>query len=200
MKKRQILVELTPLLDVILIMLFVLLVQSKTQVQAAEVDRDEAESESAVLKVELESVKNALEEAKRRERTLGIVDEKSAIVTVSVIESSPRRILIESDGGTVTYVSLDSGRSDTARERFIGALRSIIEEGGTESAFLVFQYDRNGIYNSEYELIKDAVLELKPELLRGGIYINYAEIDLILDAFPYPGGMMTAAKADTPWR
>ena len=179
MKKRQILVELTPLLDVILIMLFVLLVQSKTQVQAAEVDRAEAESESAVLKVELESVKNVLEEAKRRERTLGIVDEKSAIVTVSVIESSPRRILIESDGGTVTYVSLDSGRSDTARERFIGALRSIIEEGGTESAFLVFQYDRNGIYNSEYELIKDAVLELKPELLRGGIYINYAEIDLM---------------------
>lgn len=179
MKKRQILVELTPLLDVILIMLFVLLVQSKTQVQAAETDRSEAESESAVLRAELDGARNALEEAERRERTLGIVDERSAIVTVSVLETSPRRILIESESGTVTYVSLDSGRSDSARERFLGALRGVVEAEGAESAFVVFQYDRNGIYNSEYELIRDCVLELKPELLREGIYINYAEIDLL---------------------
>lgn len=178
MRKRQILVELTPLLDVILIMLFVLLVQSKTQVETAEVTRAEAESDAAVMRVELENAKNALEAAERRERTLGVVDERSAVITVSVVESSPRRILVESEGGDLVYVSLDSGRIDSARDRLIRALSDSITAAGRESAFVVFQYDRNEIYNSEYELISRSVLELKPELARAGIYVNYAELDL----------------------
>lgn len=178
MKKRQILIELTPLLDVILIIVFVMLVQSKTQVRAAETGRTDAESSAAVLQTELESTKTALEDALRRERTLGVVDERSAIVTVSVQETDPHRILIEAENGTATYVSLDSGRIDTAQQRFLTSLRQTIEAVGKESAFVVFQYDRNVIYNSEYELVSRAVLELKPELARSGIYINYAELDL----------------------
>lgn len=178
MKKRQILVELTPLLDVILIMLFVLLVQSKTQVEAAEIDRTEAQSEVNVLRTELEGAQNALSELQRRERTLGVVDEQSVIVTVSVQETSPRRILIEPESGEASYISLDSGRNATATERFKAALCGIVENSGRESVFVVFQYDRNDIYNSEYELISRAAIELKPELSAKGIYMNYAELDL----------------------
>ena len=178
MKKRQILVELTPLLDVILIMLFVLLVFSKTQVDESVSAAEQAQRESASLQEELALTQDALHTLERHERTLDVVDEQSLLLTVSLDDGPVRRIRIESEDGIETYLALDSGRSKEAASRLHDLLRDRIDVWENESIFLVFQYDRNTIYHSEYELISGVIMELKPELAEDEYHLNLIELDI----------------------
>ena len=185
MKKRQIFIELTPLLDVILIMLFVLLVQSRAQVTAsaeavteAEAAVVQAERATAALQNKLDETRGLLEEAQRRERTLGVVEERSIVVTVSIVGGAVRRVLAEDAAGNAVYVSLGGARIGDASERLHAVLRDLILASGDESAFIVFQYDRNAVYHAEYDLVSGVLRELKPELEREGVYLNIAELDI----------------------
>lgn len=177
MKKRQILVELTPLLDVILIMLFVLLVQSRTQVTKAAGETRDAEAEAALLRGQLASVTEELDAAVRRERALTVVEEESLIVTLSVQDGPVRRVRIETEGGGESFVALDGARLAESREKLRRTILDAAGGSGVNTVFLVFQYDRNGIYHAEYELISGVISELKPELMRDGIYLNVIELD-----------------------
>ena len=178
MKKRQILVELTPLLDVILIMLFVLLVFSKSQVDDSVSAAEQAQSESALLQKELALTQDAPHTLQRHERTLDVVDEQSLLLTVSLEDGPVRRIRIESEDGIETFLALDSQRSREAAERFHALLMDRIDGWENESIFLVFQYDRNTIYHSEYELISGVIMALKPELAEEGYHLNLIELDI----------------------
>lgn len=170
MKKRQIFVDLTPLLDVILIMLFVILLRSGAAVDAAE-------TQSAALRQELTEAEESLAAMSRHERTLGVVEDESLVLTLSLQNTAVRRIRIESDAADPTYITLDTARYPDAAERLHTALRGAILASGHEAAFLVFQFDRNAIYEREYELISGVIRALKPELGRQGIYLGAVELD-----------------------
>lgn len=170
--------EMTPLLDVILIMLFVLLVHSRAQVESAESAVAAANSESDTLRQELALSQQTLEELQRRERTLDVVDAQSLLLTISLQDGTVRRVLIEDEKGTASFISLDSQRINDASERLHDTIWNRITEWQNESVFLVFQYDRNTVYHAEYELITSVIRALKPELSQKGYYLNIIEIDL----------------------
>ena len=148
MKRREIFIELTSLLDVILIMLFVLLTQAKTQtadaLAAAQADRaqvtaleqqlaesraetDAARSETEALQQEAEGLLSRTEKlqeeadsAKRRLLSRDLVTENSLVLTVSVPDG--RQIRLETDGGGSQTISYAWEDDNYARNALLSAV------------------------------------------------------------------------------
>ena len=185
MKRREIFIELTSLLDVIMIMLFVLLTQARTQADAAVSSAAEAEAAAASVQEELtraETERDALREKvgqlEREGITLGVVEENSLVVTLSVQAGEPRAALIEPRDGASLRVALDPGDENYTVNRLRTALTGLLRDSGKETVFIVFQYDRTAIYQSEYALIGSVVRELKDEARSADVALNYIETDI----------------------
>ncbi|MBP5294495.1 MAG: hypothetical protein J6Y95_02105 [Lachnospiraceae bacterium] len=124
MKKREILIELTSLLDVILIMIFLLLSQARAETQAAIDDaamesaaaeslaaelervldeRDDLEASMEAERARFEEEKEALSESyaalERQMIAEGLVLENSRVLTIS-IGKDLSSVTFESEGGT----------------------------------------------------------------------------------------------------
>ena len=185
MRRREIFIELTSLLDVILIMLFVLLTQAKTQADAAVSSAAEAEAAAASVQEELtraETERDALREKvgqlEREGITLGVVEENSLVVTLSVQAGEPRAALIEPRDGASLRISLDPEDENYTVNRLRTALTGLLRDSGKETVFVVFQFDRNAIYQTEYLLLTGVVRQLKQEAESAGMALQYIETDL----------------------
>ncbi len=175
MKKRQIILELTPLLDVILILLFAVLIQSHQKVAASGDLVRETKSAQSLVEKELNDTKKELARVKNRQISLGVIQENSLIITMTVDAASVHRIQLDIEGDTV-YINLTEEKDIS--QKIAETLKQTILAVDKESVFLVFQYDRNKIYHQEYEAVTQAVEELKPALSEEDIYLNYIEVDV----------------------
>ncbi len=189
MRRREIFIELTSLLDVILIMLFVLLTQARTQtadaLSAAEADRERAaaleqalsdsRSEVDALLSRTEALEAETESARRQLLSRDLVAENSLVLTLSVPSRESIR-LENADGGaqTVTY---DWANDNYARNALLAALRTQLNAAGDRTLFLVFQYDRSAIYRSEYDMIREIFNELKLDARQREVPLSVLELD-----------------------
>ena len=189
MRRREIFIELTSLLDVILIMLFVLLTQARTQtadaLSAAEADRERAaaleqalsdsRSEVDALLSRTEALEAETESARRQLLSRDLVAENSLVLTLSVPSRESIR-LENADGGaqTVTY---DWANDNYARNALLAALRTQLNAAGDRTLFLVFQYDRSAIYRSEYDMIREIFNELKLDARQRDVPLSVLELD-----------------------
>ena len=189
MKRRQIFIELTSLLDVILIMIFVLLTQARTQtVQAMEeaaegsaAVRDlkselrDAKKENEALKEEAEALKERADALGRELLSEGLVMENSLVLTVSVREDGT--VLLEQGETESHSIAYNWGDGTYTYNRLKSLLSQQLSLTGEKSLFLVFQYESAKIYHSEYELIMQAVQEIRLEARQQEIPFNFLEID-----------------------
>lgn len=185
MRRREIFIELTSLLDVILIMLFVLLTQARAQTGEAMASAAEAEAAAESVQAELretEAERDALREkvgALQREGiTVGVVEENSLVLTLSVQGGDTRYALIEPREGSQLRVPLDTEDETYTVNRLRTALSGLMRDSGKETVFVVFQYDRNSIYQTEYLLLTGVVRQLKQEATGAGMALQYIETDL----------------------
>ena len=190
MKRRQIFIELTSLLDVILIMIFVLLTQARAQTTEA-VDKadayqaafeQEAEAltglsrENSELREKNKALKEDAENLRRRLVTQGVVLENSAIVTLSIGED---RSIVFQEEEDVFKIAYDWGNNDTyVKNRLTSLFSDTLSRTGEKSLFLVFQYDREGIYKTEYELIMKVIREVRLDAKMQDIPVNVIELDI----------------------
>ena len=204
MRRREIFIELTSLLDVILIMLFVVLSQARTQtadaLAAAEADRAQtaaleqqladSRAETDALRAETETLQqeadalasraDALrEEADSARRLLlsrDLVLDNSLVLTVSVPDRT--QIRLETDGGGSQTISYAWENDNYARNALLAALRRQIEEGDGQAVFLVFQYDRSAIYRTQYDMIRDILNEIKLDARQRDTAMSVLELDI----------------------
>ena len=190
MKKRQIFIELTSLLDVILIMLFMIMVQAEGKTAeavdkakhneeayaSAAAEYDLLESAYAGKEAEAVRLQEELEDANRLLLSRDLVTENSDILTVSIL--SDRRIRLQSENGIYQSVPYDWEAPNYAANRVKAALKEWSEKADGKSLFLVFQYDRETIYYLEYEMIKASVQELKNDLKKQDQMFYYIELDI----------------------
>ena len=185
MRRRQIFIELTSLLDVILIMLFVLLTQARTRTDEAVASAEEAAKAAESVRTELTETAAERDELQERvgrlERegiTLGVVEENSLVLTLSVGDGAARQIRVEPRDGGQLLLPMDTEDANYTVNRLRTTLTGLIRDSGKETVFLVFQYDRNQIYQAEYALIGSAVRQLKQEAEGLGAALQYIETDL----------------------
>ena len=189
MKRREIFIELTSLLDVILIILFVLLTQARTQtadaMAAAETAREDtaaleqalsdAQAQTQALLLETEALQEDLGSARRQLMSRDLVLDNSLLLTVSVPERDAIRLETDSsDAQTISYRWEDD---NYARNALLLALRQQITDTDRPAVFLVFQYDRETIYRAEYEMIRDVFNEIKLDARQREIPLSILELD-----------------------
>ena len=189
MKRRQIFIELTSLLDVILIMLFILLTQARTRTAEALDTAALAESDAAALRMELTAAydeQDALqaridaqeERADALQRQLwteNLVLDNSLLLTVSVDKSGQIRLETEGEAETIPY---DWAEDTYAKNRLRGLLLDKLKGTDREAVFLVFQYDRARVYHAEYQMIETIIQEIKQEARTRDIPLSVLEMDL----------------------
>ena len=204
MKRREIFIELTSLLDVILILLFILLMQAKTtaaqavdaatqaqmDVEIMATEAEEASRERDALRTEADEWKEradaqearADEQAERAEAlqrqlwTENLVLDNSLLLTISVDRNG--NIRLEKDGGGEANIAYDWADDTYARNRLRGLLLDWLKNTDREAVFLVFQYDRARVYHAEYEMIESIVQEVKREARERDIPLSFLEMDL----------------------
>ena len=86
--------------------------------------------------------------------------------------------LIKYDGAQWhAYFSVDKDETYTVN-RLRTALTGLVRDSGKETVFVVFQFDRNRIYQTEYLLVGNVVRQLKEEARSAGTALQYIETDL----------------------
>ena len=189
MKRRQIFIELTSLLDVILIMLFILLTQAKTRTAEALDTAALAESDAAALRMELtaaydeqdvlqariDAQEERADALQRQLWTENLVRDNSLLLTVSVDKSGQIRLETEGETATIPY---DWAEDTYAKNRLRGLLLDKLKGTDQEAVFLVFQYDRARVYHAEYNMIEDIIQEVKRVARERDIPLSVLELDL----------------------
>lgn len=201
MRKRTIFIELTSLLDVILIMIFVLLTQARAQtteavedaaadraalqevrqeMQAAQAEADrirnhlEAENEALLQKTEaLEAEVDALG---RRMISENLVLDNSLVLSLSV--AADASVSLDVREGESIRIPYDWNDSTYAYNRLRSLLYEQLNQAAGRTVFLVFQYDRASIYHAEYEMILQVIQETKLEASQREILLSVIEMDV----------------------
>ena len=206
MKKRQIFIELTSLLDVILIMLFMILMQARTQTRSAMEEAAEVkasvegirqEMADAQLKYEQEisetqqkyetvsseytALQNSYGVLERQIITDNLVLDNSLVITVSIGQDNS--ILMETTGKQPGRIPYDWNDETYAENRMKAEVNDRIQQSRDETVFYVFQYDRSKIYEKEYNLICNSVERIKQTAKEYGKWVNYIEIDVNSNKF-----------------
>ncbi|MCL2571404.1 MAG: hypothetical protein FWE11_03295 [Defluviitaleaceae bacterium] len=171
MKKNSILIELTPLLDVILIMLFFILVQSEGRMGTFYDEVREAfEAEIAIFEADMEAFKaeHAVEmEQLRATRDdyealqLGLYED-TGIILISIVadpaDADNRWVLVEAD----SHISrVDLSWNQVAREAATLELNTIlaskIQDIDSTVVVVAFRFDSGNIFIADYRLVSGVI-------------------------------------------
>lgn len=191
-KRQQIVIELTSLLDVILIMLFVILIQARGQTALAMTASEEDHERTVALEYEVEALhqtmasmeadQNLLREEseswKRRVLTQDVVLDNSLVITISVRDDYS--ILFESEKDASMCIPYSWANDNYARNALSSKIRELLQED-TAAVFLVLQYDRNSIYWREYEMLQDVFREAKTQAQDRELPLSILDLDIIMD-------------------
>lgn len=169
MRNRSIIIELTALLDVIIIMMFVILVQSGNQVETAQASAAELAAKQEALLEEYALLTEEAEELRTENDRLGrwvdgraTADENSHVITLSVRNTPERRfIVVESEGVENARIPLSWDNGQYAANALYAELTSSIQKSSRQVVFLVFHYDRAAIYQTDYMLVHNAIQQQK---------------------------------------
>ena len=182
MKRRTIFIELTSLLDVILIMIFVLLTQARSQtasaLEAAETERMTAvqlEEELATARSNADSWRAEAEALTRQLITENLVLDNSLVLTVSCTRDGS--ILLECNEVEKALIPFSWDDPNPASNRLRALLLEELGNAGDDAVFIVFQYDRSEIFHTEYLAIEEIIRNVKLEAKQTDRQLSFLEFD-----------------------
>ena len=189
MKRREIFIELTSLLDVILIMIFVLLTQAKTQTARVLDEQKDLSAAASRLESQLEETEEELETAHQELLSLKTENRQLnlQVLTQDLVLDESMVITIRAENGTIVREVRD-GASDSVtytwgNETYVSnKLKSLLlqdlDECEKSAVFIVFQYDRASIYQNEYQMIESLIQEIKTTAKEMDLPLSLMELDL----------------------
>ena len=170
MKQKGIVIELTSLLDVILIMLFFVMMQSGQQ---SESYREQADEEIALAQAQTEMVKKELDEGKQREKMLADAlsgFEGGELYELKINFDDTEDVLVLSFAGQ----ELDRLGFEQTKEIEDAVMGIDVPEGSAVLAAVI--YDGNKVLYRDMESIRSALDKLSKE--NDNIYIGYIDTSI----------------------
>lgn len=185
-KRKSVIVELTSLLDVIFIMLFMVMNQSQT---AAEEAQSNAAAEVAAAQVQVEAMEEEvegyriiideveadrlnLESIKNKLNSYEVFEEYATIISVSVLDHSYKRTIVVENGGEAVTADFSWDNMDYAENTLDEMLNSCIKDS-ENPVFIVFSYNGDKIYRQDYNMVSEVMTKVQ-----GGyenVYIKFAD-------------------------
>ena len=162
MSKKSIILDLTPLLDVILVMLFLVLMQSEVRVdlmynEARELVEEELYNLQQEFGDELQLLRqDSLELDFLR---LGL-EEDTGIIIINLLPSGigdNRRIVIEAYTTTEITLNWDGIVRDAAARELNEAIVNSVQNSPHAFSFIIFRYDGTLVYDDDRMLIRLAI-------------------------------------------
>jgi hypothetical protein len=156
MKKRDIILDFTSLLDVIMILLFI--VMSNTAVASANVSEELTEAKSEISELEYK-----LQTQSAAEESYAVYSSDAVIVTMYNTEKDGSHILHlfrGENGEDPVEIMLGENSTGNTRTRIRTYITDILETAENSPVYIVFQYDKYTIYRSEFEAIGDELRTL----------------------------------------
>lgn len=178
-KHREIALELTPLLDVILTLLFMVLITVTQQAQTAQKDAQQALNDA---NAKIEQAEKKLTQINQSAVSIELLQNNCKIVTVAAYndEKSPeKRSITVKEGDNEPYeIQYDWSSLNFAKNSFKQALLNdyLTLKDDEQIIFIVFQYDSRAIYNYDYTFINATLSEINTN--RPEVYLAYYNIPL----------------------
>lgn len=171
--KRSILIDLTSLLDVILILMYLVLSGASMQVENA---RAIAAVNNALV-MHIKELREENEALSRKAVTSLIIEQNCSIITIFVDNDGfSRTVIVENKQTGTTRVDINWEDRQYIRNVLKTDISRKIKfcfESGFQAVFIAFLYDRNKIYQSDYKLISSVI---QAEKSNQNIY--FAEYDI----------------------
>ena len=166
MRKRDIILDFTSLLDVIMILLFIVISNTAAasakvseEAQKAQEDLDAAESEISDLEYRLET-KEAAEESYE------IYTSEAVIVTLLNSEKDGAHILTMFTGENsedADTIRMGENSTQNTRNRIRTYIADILNNTENQPVYIVFRYDKYTIYRLEFEAVREELGKLSRE-------------------------------------
>ena len=162
MTKKPILLEFTPLLDVILLMLFLVLMQSEVRVGLMYDEAQEfIETELAALEQEFGEEMDRLQQDSMELDTLRLgLEEDTGVIMVNLLPSDAagnRLITVQADTTAEITLNRDGVVRNNAARELNEVLANSIRYSDHTLSFIIFQYDSRTIFNEDRELVRLAI-------------------------------------------
>ena len=169
--------DLTPLLDVIFIILFLVMQRSGAAARASQQEAEEAmnalersEAAYSILAEDAAAARGLLD-------SYELLRQSALCVSLQVLRSpeSPgeRELLLSYGEGETRSIPLTWDTMDTASRRLRNTLEELANSAGDAPVFIRFSFDSAAIYRRDYELADNALQALSRE--RNNIYLRYIE-------------------------
>lgn len=183
-KRKSVIVELTSLLDVIFIMLFMVMNQSQTaaeeaqsnaaaEIAAAQVQVEEMQEEIEGYRIiidETETDRKNLESIKNKLNSYEVFAEYASIVSVSVLDNSYKRTIIAENSGETVSIDFSWDNMDYAESALAETLNNCITDS-ENPVFIVFSYNGDKIYRQDYNMVSEVMTEVQGDY--ENVYIKF---------------------------
>lgn len=188
-RRKETVIELTPLLDVILIMLFMIMsVQSqkteeaeaaareKTQELTAQMEQlsEEFSDRENQLMDQLDDTESRLSQAEAQLTGYEAFRDYSAVISISMeyLEGGERQLYI-AEGDKTDTISFGWDNLRYGENSLTAALEQRMKQTTEEPVFIAFVYDSESIYRRDYDMIASVIDKLQSE--NDNLYIRYSE-------------------------
>ena len=187
-RRKSVVIELTSLLDVIFIMLFMVMNDSRSaayeaqssaekevaNIQAeAEIMRNEYSQqldEYEKILTELESERENIEYMQNRIDSYQQFDEYAEIISVYILDSGYKRSIRVADGKTAEVIDFDSDNISYGGKTLESTLNGYIDNSANP-VFIVFSYDSNNVYIRDYNMVSAAITNVQGNY--DNVYIKF---------------------------
>lgn len=165
-KRRNIVIDLTSLLDVILILLFLILMGASQSVSRMQESEEASQAQIEQLTADNAVLQNEKERLQRSLDGYVYLDAHARIITIYVndLQGGDREVCIES-GADKRRFTLTWQNAAVVRTALSKALTGMCEtpetDGGDQIVYLLLRYDRNRLYQADYALISDVIAGVK---------------------------------------
>ena len=178
MKRRNSIgIELTPLLDVILIILFLIITQNTAETERLSEEYEQTEQQyienTNRLEAELENSRQQSADTENIISGYESFDEYSVIIAVGITRRSDgTRTVSVSENGEISHISYGWDNLRYGENALKAELEKHISSAEDRPVFISFNYDENDIYLRDYQLISSVLDDLDGD----NLYIKYNKL------------------------
>lgn len=171
-RRREIAIDLTALLDVILIILFMFVVRSTTAEQTT-VDSTTLENNESK---QIESLKKENENLKKQITTNSVLDDTCLVMTITIEgqdDGNKRQLGITKGTTDVEKVDYDWDNISYAKNKLKDKLNQAFKNinDTNQMILIIFQYDKNKVYNTDYKFVDSVLKDIQED--KDDIYLAY---------------------------
>lgn len=172
-RRREIAIDLTALLDVILIILFMFVVRSTAEVTTSTENNDKVKNETQQVKLLKEENANL----KKQITTNSVLDDTCMVLTIFVEneeeDNNKRKLNIKTDTTEVEQVEYNWDNIPYAKNKLKDRLKTTFEEvkDTNQMILIVFQYNKNKIFNTDYKFVDSVLKDISDN--KEDIYLAY---------------------------